>query len=94
MNVMAPTNRSKSRGSGTSTEFQIHKDHIKSLSPDERESIIDFTEKKLERLVDESHDGLEKQKRIALLYDYTSASVAICWQSGRPHYIVLKTKGQ
>ena len=94
MNVMAPTNRSKSRSSGTSTEFQIHKNHIKSLSHEERQSIIDFTEKKLERFVDESRDGLEKQKRIALLYDYTSASVAICWQSGRPHYIALKTKGQ
>ena len=94
MKVMAPTYRGKARPTGTSTEFQIHKNHMKSLTGEERESIIDFTEKKLERLVDESRDGLEKQKRIALLYDYTSASVAICWQSGRPHYIVLKTKGQ
>lgn len=64
------------------TEFQI-------FSANDRK-IIDFTEFRLRRYINQTSSIVNKLKRSALYDDYIRGAVAIQWCEGKPKYIPIK----
>jgi hypothetical protein len=66
------------------TCFQLHKSML--IEVGSCANIIDFTEKKLIRDIDNSKDALKKLLLVAMLEDYTSGKIAISWKKGVATY--------
>lgn len=79
------TRTSTYTGIGNRTEYQIHKSRTRQCN------LIDYTERKLLKHVDDTFDQQQKQVLSDLLLKYKRGEVAIAWRRGSPLYInVLK----
>jgi len=65
------------------TCFQVHKSL---LAENSFANVIDFTEKKLCRQIEESKDALKKLMLVAMLEDYTTGNIAISWKHSLATY--------
>jgi hypothetical protein len=72
------------------TDYQLHKN----LSLVEvNKNIIDFTEKKLEKMIKAARHTLDRDRLETFLTDYKKGLIAISWSHGQPKHVrVTKDK--
>jgi len=68
------------------TEFTLHVSQQGLLSEKKR-GLIDYSEKRLVRYIDQIDDAQQRLVLIALLHDYRKGQVALAWKRGQPVYI-------
>lgn len=68
------------------TEFQLHSSQLAFFNG-VRHKVFDFTEHKLQCLIDRVVITQQKLQLMALLENYKQGNVAVAWQAGRPIYV-------
>jgi hypothetical protein len=71
---------------GESTDFQLHKSQ-QAIFGGIMKSIVDFTERKLNKCIEETTDENQKSLLVNLLKEYVAGKVAVAWRRGRPVWI-------
>lgn len=82
LSVSHMANKAKSVNSFP-TCYQLH---TSILSEEVLANVIDYTEKKLVRKIEETRDAQKKLLLVAMLKDYTEGQIAVSWKRGVPHY--------
>jgi len=67
------------------TEFTLHVSQKTVL--EKKRNLIDYSEKKLIKYIDQVEDSQQKMVLIALLHDYRKGQVALAWKRGQPVYL-------
>lgn len=68
------------------TEFQLHKSQLNTL---ESRNLIDYTEARLLKYIEQLKDKRQMVTIRTILEDYKKGFVAIAWKSGRPSWITV-----
>lgn len=68
------------------TEFTLHVSQ-QGLLLEKKKGLIDYSEKRLVRYIDQIEDAQQKLVLIALLHDYRKGQIALAWKRGQPMYI-------
>jgi len=68
------------------TEFTLHVSQQGLLSTSKR-GLIDYSEKRLIRCIEQTEDRQQKLVLIALLHDYRKGQIALAWKRGQPTYL-------
>lgn len=61
--------------------------HVSQSSISEKSKVIDFTEKKLQRILGDLYSPEKRAQVLELIEKYLSGKVAVGWNSGRPIYV-------
>jgi len=67
----------------SSTEFQLHINYLQCLS----KQLIDFSEKRLLKMIDIANDFERKSELKVILSDYVNGKIALAWQQGMPVWV-------
>ena len=73
---------------GECTEFHLHKSLQTSLANSDKD-LIDYTEHRLTKFINEIEDKQQQLLMVALLKDYIDGQVAIAWNKGNPVWIKI-----
>lgn len=72
------------------TKLQLHVSHRADIAPADRKALVDYTEKKLKRLLKRVFSA-EKRAQIAdLLEKYVAGKAAVGWLGNTPHFTELR----
>ena len=71
---------------GESTDFQLHKSQ-QTAHTGIMHQVLDYTEFRLKRYIEQTNDAQQKLVLVALLADYIAGRVAIAWKRGKPIWI-------
>ena len=72
---------------GSSTKIQLHVAHSSEIPSEAKHKVIDFSEKKLQRLLKSLYSA-EKRSQVAdLLQKYIAGNAAVGWSAGSPIFI-------
>jgi hypothetical protein len=74
------------------TEFQLHTAYV-SLFDGCRDKVIDFTERKMRRLIETCQNVKDALDLSEMLRDYKSGRCMIAWRGGNKPISVTATKG-
>jgi hypothetical protein len=86
MTIVKMATRIPSNGQEHSTEFQLHKSHVPEFDQI-RDKIIDFTEHRLARFINEITDVQQRGALLELIGKYRLGQAAIAWRRGRPIFV-------
>lgn len=70
----------------TCTEFQMHRTQHPQFDQ-VKHKLVDFTEHRLQRLIDKAHDVQLRSALAELLQNYRRGNVAIAWRRGKPTWL-------
>lgn len=68
------------------TEFQLHKSQLNATS---KRNLIDYTEIRLLKYIEQLEDKRQKITIASILEDYKKGYLAIAWKSGRPSWVQI-----
>jgi hypothetical protein len=71
---------------GETTEFQLHKSQ-QAIFGGILKYVVDFTERKLSKCIEQTNDESQKTMLSNLLKEYVAGKVAVAWRRGRPVWI-------
>lgn len=71
---------------GSCTEYQMHRTQHPQFEQ-VKHKLLDFTEHRLQRLIDGTVDAQLKASLIDLLIEYRRGNVALAWKRGKPTYM-------
>lgn len=87
MRVQAVPKTATKNPNGSATKIQLHVSHTCHIAPDLKYRVIDFSERKLQRIL-KSLFSAEKREQVArLLENYVAGRAAVGWSAGSPIFV-------